>query len=346
MKIIIDAMGGDLAPIEPVKGGIQARREFGVDIVFTGRRADILEALAKEGFSDVPEGVEIVHCTEVVDNCDDAAMAWRHKPDSSLTVGLKLLKEGKGDAFLSAGSTGALLSGATLLVKRLPGVRRAAVAPTVPTGKGRAVLIDAGANAECTPEQMVQFAIMGAHYAQLSMGIENPKVGLLNIGAEPSKGSELYQQVHQQLAALGQAGQLNFIGNIEGREAVAGEADVLVADGFTGNIFLKTMEGTAAWFNQEIKAILLRSAVTKLAALTLKDGIAAFKRKCDYREIGGTALLGISKPVIKAHGSSDAFAFRSAVKQAIAYAQGNVTQKIAAQLAEEAAAAEHEKEVE
>jgi phosphate acyltransferase len=271
-------------------------------------------------------------------------MAWRHKPDSSLTVGLKLLKEGKGDAFLSAGSTGALLSGATLMVKRVPGVRRAAVAPTIPTGQGHAVLIDAGANAECTPEQMVQFAIMGSYYAELSLGIENPRVGLLNIGSEPSKGTELYQQVHKLLSQLGQEGKLNFVGNIEGREAVAGEADVLVADGFTGNIFLKTIEGTASWFNQEIKNILLRTTLTKLAALTLKDGIAAFKRKCDYREIGGTALLGIAKPVIKAHGSSDAFAFRSAVKQAIAYAQGNVTEKIAAQLAEPAAQ-EKEKEV-
>ncbi len=344
MKIIIDAMGGDLAPLEPVKGGLQARREFGVELVFTGRQDEIMAALKKEGFSEVPKGVEIVHCSEVIDNCDEAAMAWRHKPDSSLTVGLKLLKEGKGDAFLSAGSTGALLSGATLMVKRVPGVRRAAVAPTIPTGQGHAVLIDAGANAECTPEQMVQFAIMGSYYAELSLGIENPRVGLLNIGSEPSKGTELYQQVHKLLARLGQEGKLNFVGNIEGREAVAGEADVLVADGFTGNIFLKTMEGTASWFNQEIKNMLLRTTLTKLAALTLKDGIAAFKRKCDYREIGGTALLGIAKPVIKAHGSSDAFAFRSAVKQAIAYAQGNVTEKIAAQLAEPAAQ-EQEKEV-
>jgi phosphate acyltransferase len=344
MKIIIDAMGGDLAPLEPIKGGLQARREFGVELVFTGRQDDIMAALKKEGFTEVPEGVEIVHCSEVIDNCDEAAMAWRHKPDSSLTVGLKLLKEGKGDAFLSAGSTGALLSGATLMVKRVPGVRRAAVAPTIPTGQGHAVLIDAGANAECTPEQMVQFAIMGSYYAELSLGIENPRVGLLNIGSEPSKGTELYQQVHKLLSQLGQEGKLNFVGNIEGREAVAGEADVLVADGFTGNIFLKTIEGTASWFNQEIKNILLRTTLTKLAALTLKDGIAAFKRKCDYREIGGTALLGIAKPVIKAHGSSDAFAFRSAVKQAIAYAQGNVTEKIAAQLAEPAAQ-EKEKEV-
>ena len=344
MKIIIDAMGGDLAPLEPIKGGLQARREFGVELVFTGRQDDIMAALKKEGFTEVPEGVEIVHCSEVIDNCDQAAMAWRHKPDSSLTVGLKLLKEGKGDAFLSAGSTGALLSGATLMVKRVPGVRRAAVAPTIPTGQGHAVLIDAGANAECTPEQMVQFAIMGSYYAELSLGIENPRVGLLNIGSEPSKGTELYQQVHKLLSQLGQEGKLNFVGNIEGREAVAGEADVLVADGFTGNIFLKTIEGTASWFNQEIKNILLRTTLTKLAALTLKDGIAAFKRKCDYREIGGTALLGIAKPVIKAHGSSDAFAFRSAVKQAIAYAQGNVTEKIAAQLAEPAAQ-EKEKEV-
>lgn len=339
MKIIIDAMGGDLAPLEPVRGGLQAVKELRVEVVFTGREQVILAALRKDGYRTVPDQVEIVDCSEVVEVCDDPAVAWRRKPDSSMTVGLKLLRDGQGDAFLSAGSTGALLSGATLLVKRINGVKRAAVAPTLPTGSGRhAVLIDAGANSECTPEQLVQFAVMGAHYAALTLGCGNPRVGLLNIGAEPGKGTELYQEVYRQLVELAHSGRINFVGNVEGRDAVNGAADVLVADGFTGNIFLKTMEGTASCFYQELKGVLFKSARTRGAALLMKNELAAFKKKFDYREYGGTALLGIAKPVIKAHGSSDARAFCSAIRQAVDYAQHQVTERIERQLEENAAA--------
>lgn len=342
MKMIIDAMGGDLAPREAVRGGLQAAKEFGVQILFTGREEAIRAAMKKDGYDAPPEGVGIYPCAQVVDNCDDPSTVWRKKSDSSLTVGLKLLRSGKGDAFLSAGSTGALLSGATLLVRRIKGVRRAAVAPVIPTGAGRAVLIDAGANAECTQEQLVQFAIMGSHYAELALGCQNPRVGLLNIGAEPSKGSELYRQTYRRLAGLAQEGRLNFVGNVEGRDAAEGAADVIVADGFTGNIFLKTMEGTALCFAQELKELLLKNARTKAAALMVKGEIAQFRRRFDYREIGGTALLGIAKPVIKAHGSSDAYAFRSAVKQAIDYAQSQVTRRIEDQLARDQSAEKQE----
>ena len=179
MKIIIDAMGGDLAPQAPVRGGLQAAKEFGVEVLFTGNEAAIRHVMKQDGYDELPAGVEIVNCTEVVDNCDDPSIVWRKKPDSSMTVGLKLLKASRGNAFISAGSTGALLSGATLLVRRIRGVKRAAVAPSLPTGRGRAVLIDAGANSECTVEQLVQFAVMGAHYAELVLGIKNPRVGLL-----------------------------------------------------------------------------------------------------------------------------------------------------------------------
>ncbi len=344
MKIIIDAMGGDLAPQEPVRGGLQAAKEFGAEILFTGREPEIRAVLEQDGYSELPAGIEIVHCDEVVDNCDDPSTIWRKKPNSSMTVGLKLLKRGDGDAFLSAGSTGALLSGATLLVRRIHGVRRAAVAPTLPVGRdGRTVLIDAGANSECTAEQMVQFAVMGAHFAELTLDRPNPRVGLLNIGAEPSKGTELYQKVHAMLTRLKDAGALNFIGNVEGRDAVEGAADVIVADGFTGNIFLKTAEGTASYLTHALKDMFLKNARTKAAALLVKSDMAAFKRQFDYREIGGTALLGISKPVIKAHGSSDAYAFCSAVRQAIRYAEGHVTERIEAQLEQNETLAEEVK---
>lgn len=196
MKIIIDAMGGDFAPEAPVRGGLQAAKEFGVEILFTGDESAIRRVLKQDGYQDLPQGIEIVHCTQTVDNCDNPSTVWRKKPDSSMTVGLKLLRANRGQAFLSAGSTGALLSGATLLVRRIRGVRRAAVAPTIPIGRGGAVLIDAGANSECTAEQLVQFAVMGSHYAELALGRKNPRVGLLNIGAEPSKGTELYQQTY------------------------------------------------------------------------------------------------------------------------------------------------------
>ena len=346
MKIIIDAMGGDFAPEAPVRGGLQAAKEFGVEILFTGDESAIRRVLKQDGYQDLPQGIEIVHCTQTVDNCDNPSTVWRKKPDSSMTVGLKLLRANRGQAFLSAGSTGALLSGATLLVRRIRGVRRAAVAPTIPIGRGGAVLIDAGANSECTAEQLVQFAVMGSHYAELALGRKNPRVGLLNIGAEPSKGTQLYQQTYQQLSALNEAKKLNFVGNVEGRNAVEGAADVIVADGFTGNIFLKTLEGTAGYISREIKQIILKNARTKAAALMIKGELAAFKRRMDYREIGGTALLGIARPVIKAHGSSDAYAFRSAVRQAIHYAEGRVTQRIEQQLSPEAAAQSTQKEVE
>ena len=227
MKIIVDAMGGDNAPQAPVMGAIQANREYGVDIILVGKGEEILKVLAGNGISDLPAGVAVTHASEVVEVCDDPATAFRKKKDSSLTVGLNLLKEGEGDAFVSAGSTGALLSGATLVTKRIKGIRRAALAPVVPTGNGGAVLIDCGANAECPPEYLLQFAYMGSYYAERVLGRPNPKVGLLNIGAEPSKGTGLQTTVYPMLEAAGEAGRINFTGNVEAREAVEGAVDVI-----------------------------------------------------------------------------------------------------------------------
>ena len=328
MKIIVDAMGGDNAPQAPVMGAIQANKEYGVDVILVGRGEDILKTLADNGISDLPAGVEVSHASEVVEMCDDPATAFRKKKDSSLTVGLTLLKNGAGDAFVSAGSTGALLSGATLVTKRIKGIRRAALAPVVPTGSGGAVLIDCGANAECPPEYLLQFAYMGSYYAEKVLGRTRPKVGLLNIGAEPSKGTALQTTVHPMLEAAGEAGRINFVGNVEAREAVEGAVDVIVADGYSGNIFLKTMEGTGLFLAREIKKMFKKNLTTKLSALLVSGGLRDFKKLMDSSEVGGTALLGISRPVIKAHGSSDAYAIQNAVRQARDFAASGLIEDI------------------
>ena len=238
MKIIVDAMGGDNAPAAVVQGALDAHKTLGVDILLVGRAADILKCVEACGETTLPKGVEIRDASEVVEICDDPATAFKVKKDSSLTVGLNLLKEGQGDAFVSAGSTGALLAGATLVVKRIRGLRRAAMGPVIPVFGGRAVLCDCGANAECTPEYLVQFAYLGSFYAKRVLGVENPRVGLLNIGAEETKGDTLRLETHALLKAAGEAGRINYIGSIEGNDAMMGGADVIVADGFSGNVFL------------------------------------------------------------------------------------------------------------
>ena len=328
MKIIVDAMGGDNAPKAPVMGAIQANREYGVDIILVGRGEEILKTLADNGISDLPAGVEIAHASEVVEMCDNPATAFREKKDSSLTVGLNLLKSGAGDAFVSAGSTGALLGGATLLVKRIKGIRRAALAPVVPTGNGGAVLIDCGANAECPPEYLLQFAYMGSYYAEHVLGRPEPKVGLLNIGVEPTKGTSLQTTVYPMLKKAADEGRINFVGNIEAREAVEGAVDVIVSDGYSGNIFLKTMEGTGLFLAREIKKMFTKNLFTKLAALMVSGGIRNIKKIMDSSEVGGTALVGIAKPVIKAHGSSDAYAIQNAIRQAKQYVSSGIIESI------------------
>ena len=332
MKIIVDAMGGDNAPQAPVMGAIQANKEYGVGITLVGRGEDILKVLEENGIQELPAGVEIAHASEVVEICDNPATAFREKKDSSLTVGLNLLKAGEGDAFVSAGSTGALLGAATLLIKRIRGIRRAALAPVVPTGNGGAVLIDAGANVKCPPEYLIQFAYMGSYYAEHVLGRPQPKVGLLNIGVEPSKGTELQTTVYPLLKQAGEEGRIRFVGNIEAREAVEGAVDVIVADGYSGNIFLKTMEGTGLFLAKEIKGIFMKNLMTKLAAALVSDGLKKFKKLMSSSEVGGTALLGISKPVIKAHGSSDAYAIKNAIRQANQFASsgiiGNISDNI------------------
>ena len=321
MKIILDAMGGDNAPQAIVQGALDAHRIHGVDILLVGRAAEVLKAVETCGVKELPSGVEIRDATEVVEISDDPATAFKVKKDSSLTVGLTLLKEGAGDAFVSAGSTGALLAGATLLVQRIKGIRRAAMGPVVPTAGGKAILCDCGANAECTPEYLLQFAYLGSHYARQVMGLENPRVGLLNIGAEAEKGDTLRLEAYALLKEAADTGRINFIGNIEAGDAMIGGADVIVTDGFSGNVMLKSLEGTAKFLMKELKAMFLSGMKTKLAATLVKSDIGNLKKLLDPSEVGGTAFLGISKPVIKAHGSSDARAICNAVLRAKEYAE-------------------------
>ena len=318
MRIILDAMGGDNAPQAPVMGALQAAKDFDAQIILVGRGEEILQVMRSQGYNDLPEGIEIAHADEVVDMHDDPANVIRKKKNSSMVIGLKMLADGLGDAFVSAGSTGALLSGATLLVKRVKGIRRAAMGPAMPNkAGGKTVILDCGANAECTPEFLLQFGLIGSIYAKKCLGVENPKVGLLNIGAEDSKGTPLQKEAYALLKDASDKGIINFVGNTEARDVPMGAVDVIVCDGFAGNVLLKSIEGTAMFMGSLISKMFKKSILSKLsAALVMKD-IKAFKKLLDYREIGGTPFLGIRKSVIKAHGSSDALAFRNAIHQAM-----------------------------
>ena len=328
MKIIVDAMGGDNAPLEIVKGALAGQKHWGVDIVLTGDENAIREALTRCGQPEVPAGMEIISTSQTVEMCDDPATVFRRKKDTSMGVGLTMLREGQGDALVSAGSTGALLTGATLITKRIHGIRRAAMAPVIPTTTGQAVLIDCGANAECTPEYLVQFAYLGNFYAQQVLGLAKPRVGLLKIGAEDSKGTDLQKQTLARLRQAAEEGHLHFIGNIEAKEAIKGGCDVIVTDGFSGNILLKTMEGVGSFAGSALKGMFKKNLLTKLAALAVMPGLNDFKAKLDPNKVGGTAFIGIARPVIKAHGASNAEAIENAIGQATAFARSGLIEKI------------------
>ncbi len=329
MKIILDAMGGDHAPQAPVMGAVQAAKDFDAQITLVGKGEEILQVLKDAGIEDLPKGIEICNADEVVDMHDDPANVIRKKKNSSMVIGLKMLSEGQGDAFISAGSTGALLSGATLIVKRVKGIRRAAMGPAMPNkAGGKTVILDCGANAECTAEFLLQFGLVGSLYAKKSFGIENPRVGLLNIGTEDTKGTQLQKDAYALLQDAADKGLINFVGNVEARGVPMGEVDVVVCDGFAGNVLLKSIEGTAMFMGSLISKMFKKSLLSKLAAALVMKDIKAFKKLLDYREIGGTQFLGIKKPVIKAHGSSDVLAFRNAVKQAMDAAGSDISEEL------------------
>ena len=334
MKIILDAMGGDNAPEAPVLGAIDAAKAFGTQITLVGRGEAILEVLKKHNIETLPAGMEIANADDVVDMHDDPASVIHKRKNSSMVIGLKMLAEGQGDAFVSAGSTGALLTGATLIVKRVRGIRRAAMGPAFPNkAGGKTVICDCGANAECTPEFLLQFGLVGSLFAKKNLGVANPKIGLLNIGTEDSKGTPLQKEAYVMLRKAHERGLINFVGNVESRDVPLGAVDVVVCDGFSGNVLLKGIEGTAMFMGSLMSRMFKKNILSKIAALLVMKDIKAFKKMLDYREIGGTQFLGIKKPVIKAHGSSDALAFRNAVRQAEEAAKADFSAELEEQLA-------------
>ena len=328
MRIIVAAMGGDKAPQEIVKGAIRARKELGVEITLVGKVEEVKACLEGEDLSNY----ELVDAREVITMEDDPSTATRRKKDSSMAVALRLLSEGKGDAAVSAGSTGALLTGATLTVKRIRGIRRAALAPVLPAGERGVMLIDCGANVECTAEYLLQFAYMGSYYAKKMLGCENPRIGLLNVGTEDTKGGELQHQAFALLREASEQGRINFVGNIEGTGVFEGQADVVVTDGFTGNVLLKGAEGVIKYMMGALKGVFYKSGKNKLAAAVLKKDLKEMKKSLDVNEVGGTALIGISRPVIKAHGASNAASFFAAIRQAKAFVEANVVEDIKANI--------------
>ena len=329
MKIILDAMGGDLAPQAPVMGAVQANKLYGTQITLVGRGAEILKVLGEQGIDTLPEGIEIADAEDVVDMHDDPAAVIHKRKNSSMVIGLKMLADGLGDAFVSAGSTGALLTGATLLVKRVKGIRRAAMGPSRPNkAGGKTVILDCGANAECKPEFLLQFGIVGSLYAEKSLKIANPRVGLLNIGTEDSKGTPLQKEAYGLLKDAGEKGLIHFTGNVEARDVPLGAVDVVVCDGFSGNVLLKSIEGTAMFMGSLMKGMFKKNLITKLGAACCMSGIKGITKLLDYREIGGTQFLGIRKPVIKAHGASDSLAFCNAIHQAMDAAESDFSQEL------------------
>lgn len=325
MKVIIDMYGGDNAPKAPILGAAMAAKELGVDIVAVGSEAEMRKICEENGIS----GFEFIDAPLVMPVCAEPTEVMKSYKESSLAVGLRALADGRGDAFVSAGSTGAIVVGATLIVKRIKGIKRAALASVIPGLNKSYMLLDLGANVECRPEMLCQFASMGSIYMNKVEGVPNPEVGLINIGAEESKGGELQKEAYQ----LMKAASFNFIGNIEPRDLPKGVCDVAVADGWTGNVVLKLTEGLSSAFGKKLKGIMLRNFFTKLGALTMKKGVAEFKKSMDYTERGGAPLLGIAKPVIKAHGSSDPKAFMNAIRQAKTFYEQDVIGTISAAVA-------------
>lgn len=333
MKVIVDAYGGDYAPLEVIKGAVAARAAYGVEIVLTGNEAEI-RRIATEHKLPL-NGIEIFHADDVISMNDTPKSILKEHKDCSMAVGLRLLADGGGDAFVSAGSTGALLIGATFLVKRIKGVSRPALATIIPSNKGPFMLLDSGANLDCRPEMLYQFARMGSLYMSLVMKKGEPAtVGLLNVGTEEHKGSDLQHETY----ALLKNSDMAFVGNVEARDVPAGAADVIVADGFSGNVLLKTLEGTVGMLLGYIKQIFRTNMLTMLAALLVKPHLNGLKKKLSTAEHGGAPLLGIAKPVIKAHGNSKALAIQNAIRVAAEFANAGVIEKITASVQEEQAA--------
>lgn len=322
MKILVDAFGGDNAPVEIIKGSMLAANEYGVDIVFVGDESKINKCV-EENSIDIKNS-QIINAQSVITMHDDAKVVLKEKSDSSMAVGFKALNEGKGDAFVSAGSTAAVTVGSTLITKRIKGIKRPAIASVMPSAKKPILLMDCGANSECRAEFLYQFGLMGDLYMRHIMKYDNPKVALANIGEEETKGTSTVKEAY----ALMKNAVYNFVGNIEGRQIPFGDADVVVADGFSGNLILKTYEGVAKVLMNGIKDAFMKNAISKLSYLGVKSGIDEMKKQFDYKEYGGAVMLGVKKPVIKAHGSADARTFKNAIKQAVWFIETDLIDEI------------------
>lgn len=322
MKIAVDAMSGDRGPEVTVKGSIDAVKEFDVNIILVGKEDIIKSELNKYEFDK--SKIEILNASEIITNDDKPVVAIRRKKESSMVKALKLVKDKKADAVVSAGNTGALLSGGLFIIGRIKGIDRPALAPVYPTEKGVSLLIDAGANVDCKPKNLQQFGIMGSIYVEKVLNVKNPKVGLVNIGVEEGKGNELTKESFKLLKDTN----INFSGNLEVRDIPKGECDVFVCDGFVGNTILKLTEGLATSIFSSLKSEFMKNIKTKFGALLLKSGLNNFKKRMDYTEHGGALLLGVKGGVIKAHGSSDGKAIKNAIRQAIKFTNKNVVEII------------------
>ena len=319
MIILLDAMGGDNAPDANIKGAVNAINKIKAEVVLIGKE-EVIKAKVKEFYGKTLEEIsprlKIKNATETIEMEDTPTIAIKRKKDSSMVVGFRMLKEGEGDVFISAGNSGALLTGATLLVGRIKGIDRPALAGILPAYKSRLVLIDSGANTNCKPINLLQFAQMSSIYIKNTFGVENPRIGLLNIGTEETKGNELVKESYKLLKEKSEELNINFVGNVEGRDAFSGEIDAIVSDGFTGNVFLKAVEGLGKFVKRTLSENLKKNLFSKICALPSLPAMNKFSKTMDYKSYGGALFLGVKKPVVKAHGSSDALLFEYTLKQA------------------------------
>ncbi len=320
MIILLDAMGGDNAPDANIKGAVNAINQIEAEILLIGNEQIINEKVkelyGKDKIEDISPRLKIYHTTETIEMEDIPTQAIKRKKDSSMVVGFNLLKENKGDVFISAGNSGALLTGATLLVGRIKGIDRPALAGILPAYKSRLLLIDAGSNTNCKPINLLQFAQMSTIYLRNTFGIEKPRIGLLNIGTEETKGNELTKESYKLLKEKSNELDINFVGNVEGRDAFSGKIDAIVTDGFTGNIFLKAVEGLGKFVKKSLKDSMKKNILSIIASIPSLPAMKRFAKMVDYKEYGGALFLGVKKPVVKAHGSSDEKLFEFTIKQA------------------------------
>ncbi len=319
MKIVLDAMGGDNAPDANIKGAVNAINKVKAEVVLVGKeeiiRNKIKEFYGKE-VEEISNRLKIKNATETIEMEDTPTVAIKHKKDSSMVVGFKMLKENEGDVFISAGNSGALLTGATLIVGRIKGIDRPALAGILPAYNSQLLLIDAGSNTNCKPINLLQFAQMSSIYLKNTYGIEKPAIGLLNIGTEETKGNELVRESYQLLKEKAEELDINFVGNVEGRDAFSGKIDAIVADGFTGNVFLKTTEGLGKFVKRTLTESFTKNIFAKICSIPALPAIKRFSKTMDYKSYGGALFLGVKKPVVKAHGSSDALLFEYTIIQA------------------------------